>query len=177
MFFPFCAQLINRRISLAHWPSAQAGRCSTNQPSSPQYRRCFDKPRKPSLSNKGLSGNPVLAAFGNSRRTGISSHGALPASSLELELLGVQLLAGAVPCACWVPAQADSAAVPARAVRAAPPKSHRDLGEREQLLPGSRLHPFREETCTTPRLSPAGCSSKGGFLDEQLCKKKYNPFL
>lgn len=33
------------------------------------------------MSSKGLSGNPALAAFGNSRRTSVSSHRALPASS------------------------------------------------------------------------------------------------
>lgn len=82
--------------------------------------------------------------------------------------------AGAVSCDRVVPSQADSAASPAGAVRAALQKSRWDLGKWGQLLPGSWLHPL----CSSElRLSPVGCSSEGGFLDEQLCKKHSCFFL
>lgn len=169
IFFPFVlSSLTEGSLSLA---GGLCERDAAEQTSLilPRYRRRFDKPGKPSVSSKGLSGNPALAAFGNSRRTSVSSHRALPASSDAVPCRG---------CATFPGWSLPSAPSPAGAVRAALQKSRWDPGERGQVPPGSRLRVLRSPRRAKRRgFRPWGAARRVAFWMSSSAKNVLASFF
>lgn len=144
---PFCAQLVNRRLWLAGWREQDAAEQTSLF--LPHIEGALIKAGNPRRAAK------VLLRAQRSLPLGTATGPASPATEHSQSApMPLPVVCPGDPC-------------PSCAVRAALQKAQWDLGQQGQLLPGK--HPLSSGMLQP---TPVGCSSEGGFWDEQLCKKK-----